>query len=171
MLRELLGRYLGRDPRELSFVTGEHGKPSLFESPYESRASRSIVQPYAELHFNLSHSGGLALYALTNLGPVGIDVEVHRRAINPLALARHVLDPSEIPRLEGLDATARQREFLRVWTRREAALKCRGMGLSNRVDGRDTPLWVKEGEVCGAAAMAIALHHEPREVTCWAWQD
>jgi 4'-phosphopantetheinyl transferase len=171
VLRELLGRYLERAPRELGFVTGAHGKPSLSEYPDESHASRSTTQPDAGLHFNLSHSGRVALYAVTNVSPVGVDVETYGRAIESRALARRVLDPSETMRLEGLDVTARERESLGVWTRREAESKCRGTGLSGRADGWDTQLWVKELDVCGTAAMAIALFREPRKVTCWAWQD
>jgi 4'-phosphopantetheinyl transferase len=171
VLRGLLGRYLERDPRELSFVTGAHGKPSLNEYPEEPQASRSTSQPDGRLHFNLSHSGGVALYAVTNVSPVGVDVETYGRAVKSCALAGRVLDPSETMRLEGFDGTARERECLGVWTRREAESKCRGTGLSGKADGFDTQLWVKELEVCGTAAMAIALYREPRKLTCWAWQD
>ena len=48
VLRALLGRYLERDPRELRFVLGPHGKPAL---------GREGMDAGEDLRFNLSHSG------------------------------------------------------------------------------------------------------------------
>jgi 4'-phosphopantetheinyl transferase len=116
VLRALLGLYLECDPRALRFQTGPHGKPTL---------------PESELSFNVSHSAGLALYALAPAAPVGVDVEV--LAPRPLqrdevALAERVLGPDAAQRLRALPPTARHREFLRQWVRHEAALKCLGVG-------------------------------------------
>ena len=52
ILRALLARYTGLDPRALEFREGPHGKPAL-----------AGTQP--SLRFNLSHSGGVALYVLS----------------------------------------------------------------------------------------------------------
>src|SRR5271168_3240092 len=82
VLRALLGRYLDRDPRTLRFVVGPHGKPGLLRDDTES---------VEDLRFNLSHSGSLALYAVTVGRAVGIDVEVPRRRVNELAVAERVL--------------------------------------------------------------------------------
>lgn len=82
LLRELLGRYLQRDPRSLRFSAGPHGKPALLQDARESatpqRATpqrRSAMGP-AHVSFNMSHSNGLALYAFAESGAVGVDVEV-----------------------------------------------------------------------------------------------
>jgi 4'-phosphopantetheinyl transferase len=172
VLRELISRYLGRDPQALRFITGGHGKPSLSDQLDEACGARSTVPSGDSFHFNLSHSGRVALYAFTNLGPVGVDVEVHgRRAVDSLPSASRLLDRSQAQRLEALGASARKREFRRVWTRREAELKCRGTGFSGRVDEWDSPLWVSDREVQGVGTVAIALSSEPGDVTCWAWTE
>src|SRR4051794_34295951 len=59
-LRRLLGERLTTPPAELRFDYNERGKPTL-----ESE----------DVNFNLSHSGDLALIAISNGGAVGVDVE------------------------------------------------------------------------------------------------
>lgn len=69
ILRALLGSYLDLDPSSLRFSAGTHGKPALVVETGRTGSSS------ADLHFNLSHSGGLALYAFSS-SEVGVDVEV-----------------------------------------------------------------------------------------------
>ena len=61
-LRRILALYTGVDADTVAFAYGEHGKPSLSHRP---------SPPF----FNLSHSGGLAVAAITRCGEVGVDVE------------------------------------------------------------------------------------------------
>ena len=68
-------------------------------------------------------------------GPVGVDVEVPRRAIDEVALAARAFGPAEARRLEGLDPAVRAQEFLRAWVRHEAQLKCRGTGIGGAPAG------------------------------------
>ena len=65
--------------------------------------------------FSLSHSGGLALCALSD-GPVGVDVEVvrPRRA----GLPRYVLSGEELEEFDGS-----WEDFYRLWTRKESWCK------------------------------------------------
>ena len=51
----------------------------------------------------MSHSGRLALYAFSDAGAVGVDVEVARRPIDELAIAARTLGATEAQRLEALD--------------------------------------------------------------------
>ena len=126
VLRALLGRYLDRDPRKLRFVLGPHGKPALlFEGP----------GPATDLRFNLSHSGCLALYAVTVGRNVGIDVETPRRRVDELAVAERVLGSEQAQRLAGFKSDARAREFLRAWVAHEAVVKCLGLGLATPLEG------------------------------------
>jgi hypothetical protein len=74
VLRELLGRYLDRDPRSLQFVLGAHGKPAL---------AFAEDAPATDLRFNLSHSAELALYAVTLGHEVGVDIERARARYTP----------------------------------------------------------------------------------------
>jgi 4'-phosphopantetheinyl transferase len=169
ILRALLGLYLRRDPSILRFTAGVHGKLELLE---EGAGSAAAAEPARErahkLSFNLSHSGELALYALTETGPVGVDVEVARRPINEAAIAARILGATEARRLETLDPATREREFLRAWTRHEATLKCRGTGIGD-APVNEGQLWTAELEVGPRAAAAVALEHPPSALTCWDW--
>jgi 4'-phosphopantetheinyl transferase len=155
LLRALLGRYLRQDPRSLRFVTGEHGKPAL------------IGDGAPELAFNMSHSGELALYAFSRAGAVGVDVEVARRPIDEIAIAKRTLGASEAARLQALDPKTRRQEFLRAWTRHEAELKCLGVGIGGGAAAIDkSGLWVAGLEL-GPDVAAVATEQPARELICW----
>lgn len=112
LLREVLGAALGQVPREVTFRYGAHGKPFV-----------------DGLHFNISHSGERALIALAQV-EVGADIELPRPRRTD-DIARRFYAPGEIERLFRLtDAAAREVEFFRLWTCKEAFLKVTGEGLS-----------------------------------------
>jgi len=137
VLRALLGRYLRQDPRSLRLIVGAHGKPALAGDAAEPQAARRAAPEAASrLSFNLSHSGHLALYAFSESGDVGVDVEVARRAMNEVAIAARVFGPAQAKHLQELDPDSRRREFLRAWVRHEAERKCLGVGLFG---GEDAP--------------------------------
>lgn len=64
ILRTILGDYLSVAPSELGFSYGEHGKPRL-----------SDVFGNKVVHFNMSHSEGLALYVFSRDHEAGVDLE------------------------------------------------------------------------------------------------
>jgi 4'-phosphopantetheinyl transferase len=149
ILRELLGRYLGRDPRAVEFAIGPKGKP--------------VLAGPDSLQFNLSHSAGTALYAFALDNPIGVDIELlDRRVRDALGAAARVLGEEETERLRSLPDEQRDAEFLRSWVRHEAALKCRGAGLGSpaRPDG----LCIRDLDVGADAVAAVALEREPREL-------
>ena len=168
-LRALLGRYLSCDPRALRFANGLHGKPVLAHDARGPSAGAPPAEPKtARLHFNMSHSQQLALYAFAEAGPIGVDVEVARRAIDEVALAARAFGPAEARRLEGLVPAVRAHEFLRAWVTREAQLKCRGTGIGGAPAGASgTELWSAQLEVGPGAAAAVALSEAPSELRCW----
>ena len=113
-LRRLLGEALGRDPRELRFVTGEQGKPALEDGALE---------------FNVSHSGDRVAIAIARGMPVGIDVELEsRRMHNLLGMARRFFSPLETRAVEEAEDPARV--FFTIWTAKEAVIKAVGGGLA-----------------------------------------
>lgn len=173
VLRVLLGRYLEADPRMLRFGTGEHGKPALLDDSAQAPAKAgSTSGTPAGLSFNLSHSGHVALYGFTRTGPIGVDVEVARRSINEPAIAERAFGPAEARRLNGLDETVREREFLRRWTRHEAELKRRGTGIGGASAEADQgEPWFAELEMEVQARAAIAVEQQPRELRCWGWRE
>ncbi len=58
-----------------------------------------------------------------------MDVEQLRDTLNLAGMARHVLRPDEVSELEALPAARRNEAFIAAWTRKEAYLKARGLGL------------------------------------------
>lgn len=158
-LRTLLGAYTGADPAGLRFAEGPHGKPAL------------AGDDATGLCFNLSHSAGTALIAIAHEREVGVDVELPRRAVDHVAIARRVLDPAEADRIAAIEDTQqRERAFLQAWVRWEAVLKWRGTGIG----GADTPPtgpdpWVLDLPIDPPAAAALALDAGPAAVRTFRW--
>ena len=109
LLGELLRAEYGRGVLP-AMARGADGKPYYPGEP--------------ELHFNVSHSGGLTLCGAGE-APLGVDVEVLRPR-RP-GLARYVCSEAESAWLErqGGDWGA----FYTLWTLKEARVKCTGEGL------------------------------------------
>jgi 4'-phosphopantetheinyl transferase len=82
------------------------------------------------LQFNVSHTSGMALLAVTVEHAVGIDVERIDRAVSDHDMAARYFSPTESAYLASLSPDHRTREFLTYWTCKEAYLKMRGIGLS-----------------------------------------
>jgi 4'-phosphopantetheinyl transferase len=121
-LRRILADYLDVMPGVLEFVTGEHGKPAL--TPIAG------PQP-AAVEFNLSHSGDLALVAVTRANPVGVDVEQWDEGVECLELAERFFSPNERRALRALAKAPNHvvAGFFAAWTRKEAYLKATGHGI------------------------------------------
>lgn len=116
-LREILGRALDLAPLEVPLVISGTGKPQL-------------AAPHELLHFNLSHCDGLALVALSRIGPVGVDLEPLDRAETLLECETSFCHPEEIAGLPA-EKGQRARQLLRIWTAKEAVLKALGTGLTH----------------------------------------
>jgi 4'-phosphopantetheinyl transferase len=114
ILRILLGAYLGVAPQSLTFGYTPYGKPFLAAYP-------------DGIQFNLSHSGGLALFAFSRLGQIGIDVEHTQRDIDMDEIAQRFFSLNERRMLDSAPESARRTLFFQLWTRKEAVLKAAGM--------------------------------------------
>ncbi len=122
---------------KLDFALAENGKPWLPHAP--------------ELEFNLSHSHGLALVAAAIGVPVGVDVERYRPLPEYAEIADRFFPPSEAPPHD-------ERDFFRCWTRIEAKLKARGVGLygaGKEIEGEWTVREIDAGEEYAAAVAAL----------------
>ena len=115
MLRRLLGRYLDQDPSAVSFSRGEHGKPFL---------------PEGGLHFNVSHTHELALYAIASDREVGVDVEWMRPQVAHEQIAARFFSLEEQEALAQVPDEERRTAFYNIWTRKEAYVKARGDGIA-----------------------------------------
>jgi 4'-phosphopantetheinyl transferase len=114
-LRVILGRELGVDPSAVPIVRGRRGRPQVAGD---------------RLDFNVSHTNGVALIALTRDARVGVDLEHGERTVNVAGVARKFMSPAERERLDVLSGEARRRMLLRLWTCKEAMSKATGDALA-----------------------------------------
>jgi len=122
LLRLTLARRLPVPPQNLAFATGTHGKPWLPD--------------YPGCHFNLSHSADLAAIAI-GAAPLGIDIEPPRDDFSAASLAAHAFRPEEAAAIAASDEP--HLLFYRMWTVKEAVMKCTGMGMSLSPDSIGVP--------------------------------
>ena len=94
------------------FEFGEHGKPSIIGRP--------------DLHFSLSHCREAAICVLSDR-PVGIDIESVGRYNE--RLVRYTMNDEEMTQI--LASNRPDIAFTRLWTQKEAVLKCTGEGIGN----------------------------------------
>jgi 4'-phosphopantetheinyl transferase len=149
-LRSLLAGYLRLRPEDVRFSYTSYGKPLLAD---EHRASG--------VRFNLAHSHGLALLAVTLGREVGVDLEHVRGNIEGEQLAERFFSPCEIADLFALPPELRREAFFRCWTRKEAYIKANGQGLSLPLDQFDVTL--RPGE----PAALVATRPDPDEGRRW----
>ena len=148
-MRTVLASYLGVEPAAIRFALGPAGKPELRE-PAD-----------ANLHFNVTHSHGLVMYAVTHRCPVGVDVEHLRPMSDYLGLAERYFSPREFEILRNLPAEHRARAFFHAWTRKEAFLKARGVGLSYGLERVEVTLGPRE------PARMLRLDGDERAAGSW----
>ena len=179
LLRSILGLYLNGEPGRLRFGYGPHGKPYLMGEHNQGG-----------LHFNLSHSHGLALFAVTREREVGVDIERVRSGISDEGIAERFFSPQEVARLRALPVALQAEAFFNCWTRKEAYIKARGEGLSHpldqfdvslapgepaallrtRIDAEETARWsLRELNPGPGFAAALAVKGRGWRLKCWQW--
>jgi len=121
-LRALLARYVDVPPGEVCFRYGRCGKPEL------------AVAEQLGIQFNVSHSHGLAVYALTRQRAVGIDVECIRHIPDMELLAERFFAVPEVTALRSVAREKLAEAFFNCWTRKEATVKACGDGLTLPLD-------------------------------------
>jgi 4'-phosphopantetheinyl transferase len=122
-LRELLGAMLGVPPAEIKFSYNAYGKPET-----------------AGLQFNVSHSEWMALMAISRSRVVGVDIERKNRAFVDDRIPERFFSPAEVQALRALPEGQQTEAFFNCWTRKEAYVKARGLGLSLALDSFDVSL-------------------------------
>jgi 4'-phosphopantetheinyl transferase len=122
-LRELLGGMLGVPPAEIKFSYNAYGKPET-----------------AGVRFNVSHSEWMALMAISRSRVVGVDIERKNRAFVNDRIPERFFSPAEVQALRALPEGQQTEAFFNCWTRKEAYVKARGLGLSLALDSFDVSL-------------------------------
>jgi medium-chain acyl-[acyl-carrier-protein] hydrolase len=113
-LRDLLSRYIGIDAKEISFTLSESAKPICLRAK--------------PLSFNVSHSDEYAIIGISLDQDVGVDIEMIKEDIETVELATLFASLSERQHLASVDEADRIDLFYDLWVRKEACLKCTGVG-------------------------------------------
>jgi 4'-phosphopantetheinyl transferase len=146
-LRSILGARLHVPRGSLQFAYGEFGKPS--------------IDPAHGVFFNVSHTTGLGLVALSSDVDVGVDVERLRLIDDHIELAKSVF--SAVEQRDLALASDPSLAFLRGWTRKEAYAKARGGGLSDA--------WKTFTVTLGSNARLDTIDDDPQEASAWSIVD
>jgi 4'-phosphopantetheinyl transferase len=115
LARYLIAEVTQQEPESLRFSTNEYGKPFLVGLP--------------DIHFNLSHSHGVAVCALCRGAAVGVDVEDVGRHTD-LSIAGRFFSPAEADLVSKAPDSEKRALFFDIWTLKEAYIKAVGKGLS-----------------------------------------
>ncbi len=116
-LRLLIAKYLSVKPETIVLSAEKNHKPAL-------------LQPEAGLHFNVSHSGGWVLIAVTE-NEVGVDIELVDEDFSYQdILVEHF---SHAERTFIADSVDPLPAFYYLWTRKEALTKAWGTGLQENL--------------------------------------
>lgn len=119
ILRNILARYMETKPEKIVLSYSPHGKPFL-SGPSMNK----------ELSFNLAHARDFALYAVTFKRRVGVDLEYPRQEFQWEEIVERFFSSREQDALWALPEKDRCRAFYTYWTRKEAFLKAKGVGLT-----------------------------------------
>ncbi|WP_371867531.1 4'-phosphopantetheinyl transferase family protein [Duganella guangzhouensis] len=117
--REALAAVLGVRPDDISIVSSPGEPPRVLLADRPSAIGCSF-----------SHDGDHSLVAINLQGPIGADIMHVQDIPDWQAVARDYLGPVASAALQATPATERPTAFTRMWTQREAALKCMGQQLS-----------------------------------------
>lgn len=139
-LRQVLAGYLAIDAVDVAIGAGPEGKPEVVESDNPGWP-----------RFNVSHSGSVALIAVTGRKEVGVDVERVRADIAWQDVAHAFFSPAEVAAIERVAQARRRRAFFDCWVRKEAYLKGLGTGLRRATDDFQVPLGNAGGVVHDSA--------------------
>ena len=142
--RLILASYTALGPAELLFKYNAYGKPFL-----------AIHNP---LLFNISHTEEMALCAVSDVAELGVDIE-KTQPINYYEVAKRFFSAKECELLANLAPNLQQEGFFCCWTRKEAYIKAKGLGLSLPLDQFSVSL------TPGNPATLLSSEFDPEDVS------
>ncbi|CAG6398373.1 4'-phosphopantetheinyl transferase superfamily protein [Streptomyces cocklensis] len=126
-VRHIVAGRTGAAAAEIRFVRGPHGKPE-------------VADPGSCVQVNLSHSGDVAMVAVTAGRRVGVDVQRIVPGLDTVAMARRYFPAEEAEFVRAAaDPVARAARFARLWSRKEALVKAHGGRLTQGLRVPVTP--------------------------------
>jgi 4'-phosphopantetheinyl transferase len=181
LLRVILGNYIGVKPDMIEFCYNRYGKPTL-EKTFAGD----------QIRFNVSHSHGKALIAVSQYRSLGVDIEFIRPNPERLKIADRFFSEREAALLRTLPKRQQEEGFYLCWTRKEAYIKAAGKGLSipldqfdvslepgnqaallrNDLDPAETARWLFYSlPPTPGWALALVAEGEPADIKCWEWVE
>ena len=180
ILRTILGSYLNADPSLLTFRYGRNRKPELKDGFGKGR-----------IHFNLSHSEGVSVFAFARDHEIGVDIEQVRDISGMKQIVERFFSIRENELFRSLGENQKKEAFFKGWTCKEAFIKAIGEGLFRPLDqfdvslfpGEPTKLLRIDGDAGEArrwsiqelkpapnclGAFAVKTHRY--ETRCWRWE-
>jgi len=154
MLRQALSRYLPMEARKIGFRSTANGKLEL--------AANSDLH-FNDLHFNLSHTEGVTVFAIARHRQVGIDVERIRPDTNALELAERFFSHPEVLWLRSQPASEQIPSFFTCWTGKEAYIKAHGAGLSISLNS----FGVLPVRTTAGSELQLKVYKDPQETKRW----
>lgn len=124
LTRAVLASVIGSRPEHIRYGKTGRDKPTLLNNAGQAE----------HIHFNLSHTEGLAAVAVS-MAPVGLDVEWLGRRNQLLDLAQRYFTATEHADILKQPENERQHRFLVYWTLKEAYLKAEAWGIVDSLDG------------------------------------
>lgn len=82
------------------------------------------------IQFSISYSGEFSMIGLTQGKSIGVDLEVMQPVPEWQTLSTLCFHPAEMKSIQKFPQELQESQFLRIWTRKEAVLKCTGTGLN-----------------------------------------
>jgi 4'-phosphopantetheinyl transferase len=154
LLRKMLGRYLNCEPSKLEFAYSAQGKPELLGEFSKSG-----------FHFNLAHSENAALFAITRIGQIGIDIEHVRAVKNVDDLVARFFCARENKSFQKISDEEKPAAFFNLWTRKEAILKATGEGITRSLN------LVEVSFLPGEPARLVSVSGDSEKATRWILRD
>jgi len=115
-LRNILSCYLNQNPKTIELKYTQQGKP--------------YIKSQDSLFFNLTHTQQRALLAVSKTADVGIDIEYKEPKIDVLEMAQQIMAACEYRSFCALNPQQQIDNFYIKWVRKEAFIKCLGLGFS-----------------------------------------
>lgn len=119
LLRESLAAVLNKSPDSFSFIQNPYGKLAL---------NCGLIQ------FSLSHSENMLAIAFSRCSDIGVDIEGVKEVSGLKDIAKNFFSPRELLILEKYAGRSFLKTFYKIWTSKEAIVKCMGTGFDCEVN-------------------------------------
>ncbi|MBT7950488.1 MAG: 4'-phosphopantetheinyl transferase superfamily protein [Gammaproteobacteria bacterium] len=150
LLRRALAHVLKQAATDFQFEYTDSKKPYLSKK-YGGQS----------ISFNISHSHGQALVAISLQRNIGVDIEKIRTDVEYEKLASRFFSEAEHKQLMQLPQDERARSFFAIWTRKEAFVKAIGKGIAFGLSEFDVNVEPQE------PPLMLVTRWNPQDVSSW----